>query len=147
MVSVLPWEGDGYRMFLTGMDEQNRYQIGWLDLNCDLSPRAENPANPVLTGGRFGTFDFSGLCMPSVVRVSDSVLYMYYAGWSWLSHGIFVNDTGLAVSNDNGATWRRYSEASILPRDAQDPLGTGTVFVLREASDYWRMWYTTFCKF
>jgi hypothetical protein len=144
MVSVLPWENRTYRMFLTGLDEDKRYQIGWLDLERDLSIRYENPQNPVLTAGRMGSFDYSGACMPGVDRVSDSVVYMYYVGWNWKGQGIFSTDTGLAISRDNGATWQRHSEASILPRDVQDPLGTGTVFVLREAADHWGMWYTTY---
>ncbi|NLE46408.1 MAG: hypothetical protein GX620_16965 [Chloroflexi bacterium] len=144
MVSVLPWAGDTYRVFLTGRDACSRFQIGWLDLNRDFTVVYENPANPVLSAGRMGCFDSQGVCMPSVVRVSDSVLYMYYVGWEPGLAGTIVNNCGLAISEDNGATWHRWSEAPVLPRDAQDPIGTGTVYVLRGCREAWRMWYTTF---
>lgn len=146
MVSVLPWEDDQYRVYLTGgelgEDRQRRFEIGWLQLSSEFEVGFENPMNPVLSAGRLGAFDCSGVCMPTVIRVSDSVLYMYYVGWGLAPAGFFQNDTGLAVSRDNGVTWRRFSEAPVLPRDSMDPIGTGTAFVLREADDCWRMWYT-----
>lgn len=143
MVSVLPWE-DGCRLFLTGRDEAQRFQIGWLELRGNLEIARENTDNPILPAGRMGCFDCGGLCMPTVVRVSDSVLYLYYVGWGPSGGGIFCNNCGLAISRDNGATWQRWSEAPLALLDARDPIGIGTVFVLRQQPDYWRMWYTTF---
>ncbi|MHB9107654.1 MAG: glycoside hydrolase family protein [Armatimonadota bacterium] len=143
MVSVLPWE-DGYRMFLTGRAESGGYRIGWLDLDAVLRLRHEHPANPVLPAGRTGCFDSLGMCMPCVVRVDDATLYMYYAGWAPTAPGMIQNEGGLAVSRDNGATWARWSEAPLPLRDGRDPIGIGTIFVLRDAADAWRMWYTTF---
>ncbi|NLE46116.1 MAG: hypothetical protein GX620_15460 [Chloroflexi bacterium] len=144
MVSVLPWESAAYRVFLTGRDAHGRYQIGWLDLDQDFEVVHENPENPVLVAGRMGCFDSQGLCMPSVVRVTDSVLYMYYVGWAPALPGTIANNCGLAISRDNGATWERWSEAPLPLRDAQDPIGIGTVFVLREPDKVWQMWYTSY---
>jgi hypothetical protein len=143
MVCVLPWENDTYRMFLTGKEPGTDFQIGWLDLSRDLEVIRENPDNPVLRAGRVGTFDYRGVCMPLVVRLTDSVLYMYYVGWGPREAGMFQNNGGLAVSRDNGRTWKRWSKASFLPLDDQDPFGTGTVFVMREKVGQWRLWYTS----
>ena len=143
MVSVLPWENDGYRMFLTGKQPGTGFQIGWLELSRDLEVTHESSDNPVLKAGRLGTFDYLGLCMPLVVRVTDSVLYMYYVGWGPREARMFQNNAGLAISRDNGNTWKRWSEASCLPLDNQDPFGTGTVFVMQEAVGHWRLWYTS----
>jgi len=60
------------------------------------------------------------------------------------SPGLFVNRCGLAISCDNGLTWQRVSEAPLSLIDGQDPIGIGTVFVLRENNETWKMWYTTF---
>ena len=144
MVSVLPWDGYAYRVFLTGRDDQHRFHIGWLDIDRTLAIVHENPGNPVLGAGRMGCFDSHGVCMPMVVRLSESVLHMYYVGWSPTVPGTIANHCGLAVSRDNGKSWRRWSEAPLLRRDDQDPIGTGTVFVLREEPDFWRLWYTSF---
>jgi len=143
MVSIIPRD-HGYRVFMTGKDDEGRFQIGWLDLDTSFTITNDNPLNPVLTPGQMGCFDCNGLCMPTVVRVSDSILYMYYAGWGLTDPGMFVNRCGLAISDDNGDTWRRWSEAPLELIDDRDPIGVGTVFVLREQDDHWKMWYTTF---
>ena len=144
MVSVLPLSPDRYRMFLTGKDEEGRFQIGWLDLDRSFHILEENPDNPVLTPGRPGCFDWRGLCMPAVVRAPDGRLYMYYVGWGASPPGLFSNRCGLALSDDDGWTWRRWSEAPLPLLDDRDPIGIGTVFVLRESENRWRMWYTSF---
>jgi hypothetical protein len=144
MTSVLPLPNGHLRVFLTGKDTQGRFQIGWLDLDGQFRIVAEHPGNPVLTAGRMGCFDCQGLCMPSVTRVSDSRLHMYYVGWGLTAPGFFVNRCGLAISDDDGATWRRHSEAPLPLLDGRDPIGIGTVCVRRERDDAWQMWYTTF---
>jgi len=144
MISVLPWNHGTYRVFLTGKAEGGSYQIGWLDLDRNFSIINENPANPILSNGRMECFDCNGLCMPTVIRVSEQTLYMYYVGWGPTSPGLFVNRCGLAISHNNGQTWQRWSEAPLPLVDDSDPIGIGTVFVLRERNDFWRMWYTTF---
>lgn len=144
MVSVLPWTDEGYRVFLTGRDEAGRFQIGWVDLDASLKIRRENAANPLLCAGAAGSFDDRGLCMPTVVRVSENELYMYYAGWGPSAPGQFANQCGLAVSRDNGRSWQRHEQAPLALCDEQDPIGTGTVFALRDQPDRWRLWYTTF---
>ena len=137
----LTGEGEGPAVLRKG---PGRRQIGWLDLDENLDVVYENPANPVLTVGGGGCFDCEALVMPTVVRVSDEELYMYYTGFgpgtgTWLD-----NRTGLAISCDNGETWQRWSRAPLPLLDEQDPIGIGTVFVIRDASDRWRLWYTTF---
>lgn len=144
MTSLLAW-GEGYRLFLTGRDERNRYQIGWLDLDADLLVTHEPAGNPILTAGDIGCFDMNGMCMPSVVRISDSVLYLYYAGWGPGEKMLFTNRCGLAISRDNGRTWSRWSRAPLAMIDDVDPIGIGTVFVLREDGGF-RMWHTTFTE-
>jgi len=144
MISAVPLANGLTRLFLTGRDDKGRYQIGWLDLDDQFAIVAENPGNPVLTAGRMGCFDGQGVCMPTVVRVTDQQLYMYYVGWGLTAPGFFVNRCGLAISDDDGVTWRRWSEAPLDLLDGRDPIGIGTVGVLRERPDFWRLWYTTF---
>ena len=152
-VHVLPWGEDRYRVYLTGvgddfptaLGEPGRRQIGWLELDRDFRIVHENPANPVLTAGDPCMFDCEGVVMPIIVRLSDTVLYMYYAGFgpgtgSWLD-----NHMGLAISHDNGDTWARHSRAHLPVQDDRDPASMGTLWPIREADDDWRIWYTAFC--
>ena len=150
-VHVMPFKDGRYRVYLTGvgdgipsaLGEPGRRRIGWLDLDHDFNIVHENPANPVLIEGEGGTFDCEGVVMPMIVKLSDEELYMYYAGFGpgtavWLD-----NHAGLAISNDGGDTWNRWSRAPIPVRDDSDPFTMGTVWVIREEPDFWRIWYTT----
>ncbi len=146
MAGVLPIEDSRYRVFLTGRNTNERAQVGWLDMDDEFHVTFENPGNPVLTAGRMGCFDCQGVCAPCVIRLSDSLLYMYYVGWGPSPPDFFVNNCGLAVSSDNGRTWRRWSEAPLPVLDGRDPIGIGTVFPLRGPEGFWRIWYTTFTE-
>ena len=143
MCSVLP-QGDGWRVYLTGRDADYRFQIGWLELDRDLRIVHEPAGNPFLAPGAPGGFDSRGLCMPCVVPVED-LLYLYYAGWGPPDGPRFVNRVGLALSRDGGHTWER-SAAPLALVDERDPIGVGTVHVIRERPDDWRMWYTSFSE-
>lgn len=95
-------------------------------MDTDFNIIHENPANPVLTAGEDGCFDCEGVIMPMVVRLSDTELYIYYAGFGpglgqWLD-----NHLGLAISRDNGETWTRWSRAHLPVKDNDDPFSLGT---------------------
>ena len=47
---------------------------------------------------------------------------------------------GLAVSEDGGHTYRRYSSGPLLDRDRDEPFFNTAPCVVRER-DRWRMWY------
>ena len=119
-----------------------RRRIGWLELDRDFNITRENPNNPVLIEGEPGTFDCDGVVMPMIVALSERDLYMYYAGFGpgtgmWLD-----NHMGLAISNDGGDTWRRWSRAHLPVKDDVDPFSLGTLWAIRDAPDAWRIWYT-----
>ncbi len=79
-----------------------------------------NP-KPVLVRGRKGTFDENGI-IPSCFIKKDDNLYFYYAGWSQCKNVPYKNFTGLAISNDNGLTFKKYSEAPSFTLNKFDPL-------------------------
>jgi hypothetical protein len=70
---------------------------------------------------------------------------MYYGTWgTWAPPEELSNRTGVAISNDQGITWRVANE-TVLPLGkpgSYDAGLTGSVSVLREASNRYLMWYT-----
>lgn len=79
-----------------------------------------NPT-PILEKGRKGTFDENGI-IPSYFIEKDNKLYFYYAGWSQCKNVPYKNFTGLAISEDNGTTFKKYSEAPVFTLNKMDPL-------------------------
>jgi hypothetical protein len=54
----------------------------------------------------------------------------------------FYLATGLAVSDDGGATFRRFSQGPLLERNDVDPFLTASPFVMID-DGLWRMWYVS----
>jgi predicted GH43/DUF377 family glycosyl hydrolase len=136
---------DQYRIYFYGRDKQNKSSIGYFNINI------QNPENiinltdkPVLEPGLVGTFDDFGV-MPSWIINHDSVKYLYYTGWTkgvTVPHYFYV---GLAISQDKGLSFSRYSSAPILERNEYDPFLIASPCVLIE-NGIWRMWYTSSSK-
>lgn len=101
---------------------------------------------PVLLPGEVGCFDHHGCMCGSVVRYDD-VLWMYYVGWS---RGVDVPyrwAIGLAISDDEGRSFRRYSQGPLLTADTVEPLYLHNApHVVRLSGDDWRMWYSAGTK-
>ncbi len=96
---------------------------------------------PVLDLGKIGAFDDSGVNVCSLVR-KDDLVYMYFIGWNPSTTVHTRNSIGLAVSHDNGLTFTRLYDGSVLDRSKDEPYYTGAVDVLFENGS-WQMWYTS----
>jgi len=137
---VLIDDGPLVRVYFSGRDEYNRSQIGWLILNLEnpetIIQIAEEPVMPL---GRLGTFDDNGVAPISLIDVEDKK-YLYYVGFK--PGGTTRMDLfgGVAISEDGGLTFERYSEAPILERNRINPFINTAPYVLKEGC-LWRMYY------
>jgi predicted GH43/DUF377 family glycosyl hydrolase len=87
---------------------------------------------PVLQMGRKGTFDENGI-IPSYFVKNDDKLFFYYAGWSQSKNVPYKNFTGLAISEDQGLTFTKHSEAPVFTLNQFDPLSaTGPCVAFRD---------------
>ncbi|MCX6307668.1 MAG: hypothetical protein NTY32_02165, partial [Bacteroidia bacterium] len=111
-----------------------------LDIN-NLSKVLYVHDKPTLDLGKIGTFDDSGNNVCSVVRFGD-LIYMYFIGWNPSTTVHTRNSIGLAISKDNGLTFQRPYDGSILDRTKDEPYYTGAVDVMKDA-DQWKLWYTS----
>jgi len=131
------------RVFFTGRDEQNRSQIGAciVDLDSLTVDPDSITREPLLAPGPLGAFDESGCTVSCVVRLGHRWL-LYYTGWMLGRTVPFYLAAGLAVSEDDGRTFRRHSPAPLLDRNAADPFLTASPSVLLDDGT-WRMWYVS----
>lgn len=131
------------RVFYTTCDGDGLSRPSFVDLDAADPTRVLHVhAAPLLDLGEPGTFDENGVLATSVVRTSDGRLYMYYVGFELGTRVRYRLLTGVAVSADDGLTFRRVSRAPILDRSDRELYFRGGPYVAR-AGDKYRMWYVS----
>lgn len=129
------------RVYVQCRDERNVGRVGYVDLD-PRDPRKviRYSEEPVLDVGAPGAFDDNGVFQTSVLRTSDGRLLMYYVGFE-LCHQIrYRLLTGLAVSEDNGATFQRVQTTPVLERSPGEEHIRGGPWVIEDGGRF-RMWY------
>ncbi len=136
--------GESVRLYVTGRDSNNQSRIGIVDGSLDDGrfELIDVHQESVLDLGLLGMFDESGSSYPWLVEAGGEI-YMYYVGWTAGTKTRFRNFLGLAISQDGGESFTRYSNVPILDRTDQEPYGTGSCAVWIE-EDGWHMIYTAF---
>ena len=120
------------RIYFGSRDEQNRARIGWLDVDPhDPGSLLDVCREPLLPLGERGTFDDNGM-MPSCIVSVGRRKYLYYMGWNPQVTVSYRVSIGLAVSEDDGRTYSRYSAGPLLDRDLNEPYFCSSPCVLRE---------------
>lgn len=93
----------------------------------------------ILGLGELGTFDQYGAMVRSVLRDGDEIK-LYYGGWNRCIGVPFNHAIGLAVSNDGGTTFERFSKGPVLSRTVEEPFLQNSPYVLKIDGVY-HMWY------
>lgn len=94
---------------------------------------------PILPLGELGTFDQFGIMPGSVLRV-ESQVWLYYVGWTRCLGVPYNHTIGLAVSDDDGITFRRLGP--LLGRTLKEPFLQNSPFVMKQGSVF-HMWYSS----
>ena len=134
--------GDIYRVYFGTRNKNNQPHIGFVEFDINNpSEITKVSENYVLGPGEMGFFDENGVYPGRIVEDSRTGrLLMYYMGRSNGVHPLFYMAIGLAVGDDEGQSFHRYSEGPLMCRSQHDPWMVSTPWVLRE-NDRWRMWY------
>ncbi len=112
---------DVIRVYVTFCDENGIGRPGYVDVAAANPLRVLSVSpSPLLEVGRPGTFDENGVSACSVTEAGDGKLYMYYVGFELGTKVRYRLLTGLAVSDDRGETFRRYSPTPVLERSAAE---------------------------
>jgi hypothetical protein len=96
---------------------------------------------PILSLGQPGTFDEHGI-MPSFVTMMANKVWLYYGGWSRRESVPYSNWTGLAISEDNGATFRRMFTGPIIDRTPTELYSATAPNILKDNGTF-HMWYAS----
>lgn len=133
------------KVYFSGRDDRNRSHIGYAIVNLDAA--ADDPsravvdfsAEPVLSLGELGAFDDNGVT-PSCAIEEGGRLRLYYIGWNSGSTVRMKLFGGLAISDDGGESFQRWSRASILDRIDIEPFLNTAPYVVRTDSGF-RVYY------
>jgi predicted GH43/DUF377 family glycosyl hydrolase len=134
-------QADGViRVFVGFRDDEGVGRVGFIDLS------ARNPSEvlrvsdqPALDIGLPGTFDEDGV-VPCAIVERDGRFYLYYAGYQQGRKVKFCAYGGLAISDDGGNTFVRYSKTPISDRTDTELYFRVAHSVMHDAG-VWKIWY------
>ncbi len=131
---------DFYRIYFCSRNKKNYASIGYLEIDItDPKKILTISESPVISPGKLGTFDDTGVMIASIVNHEDKK-YLYYTGWNQSKTVPFRWSVGLAISDDGGKYFTRFSEGPIMDRNHIDPYFTASPTVIKDGS-VWKMWY------
>ena len=140
---TLKLHGDLYRVFFCGRNKENISMIGYFDYDLKKHEIKKISKKPVLTPGELGTFDDNGVTASCLIKVKN-VVYLYYIGWKPKSTTRYSLMTGLAISKNNGESFKRYSRSPILKLTDKEPFSILTApYVMKIREKKWFMWYVS----
>lgn len=131
---------DILRIYIGFCDEKNVGRIGYVDVNPDNPKEIIKVSdNPVLDIGRAGSFDDNGVVPISILKRNDKI-YLYYVGFQLGIKVPYYMFGGLAISENGGKSFERYSESPILDRRGDEIFARCGINVIEDEGKY-KMWY------
>lgn len=139
-VPVADLLNDRIRIYFATRNRQGKSNVSYIEVDIDNPKKILYIHDSVLFElGRSGAFDDSGI-MPSCLININGLKFLYYIGWTTRNTVPFHNAVGLAISEDNGLSFKKVSEGPIITTNRIEPYFSGTSFVLVE-DNIFKMWY------
>lgn len=124
-------DSETLRIFFSARDRECHSHPLYLDVDINSFKVKRIQENPLLELGKWGSFDENGISFCSCMVMNDN-LYMYYIGWNKAYKLPYKNAIGLAISNDGGNTFKKYSDGPIIDRSMDYPYFVASPFVMRQ---------------
>lgn len=133
------------KVYFSSRDKKNCSNIGSFYLDIDSNYEvSEISQEQLLKPGEPGVFDDSGI-MGTCILDDDNEKKLYYIGWNLGVTVPFRNAIGLAVSDDDGASFCKKFEGAVLDRTAKEPNFSASCCVIKEDGVY-KIWYLSCVK-
>src|SRR4029453_5123828 len=128
------------RLFYGALDADTVSRVHSVDIDLGEPTLARAGSHDALLDiGEPGHFDDNGVVPSAAVEV-DAELRLYYVGFQKQTKVPYTMFTGLAVSSDGGASFRRARTVPLLERSTTEPFFRTAPWATVE-DDVWRMWY------
>lgn len=143
----LALDDERIRVFVAFLDDDMVGRVGYVDVDAGDPTRVLAVSEqPVLDVGQPGAFDDSGV-NPTAVFRHDRRVWLYYVGWQRSVGVPYLLFTGLAHSDDGGATFERHARVPVLDRTDAEPMLRSGAFVHPAPGGGFRAWYVTGDRF
>ncbi len=138
---ILDLEKGIVRVFFTSRNSNNQSFIGYVDIdfNSENFNILKISDNPVLSSGKIGTFDDSGVAMGCIIE-KDFKYYLFYLGWNLKVTVPWLNTIGLATSDSIDGEFKKVSMAPIMDRSNEDPFSISYPSIIHDENIF-KMWY------
>ncbi|MEP7154221.1 MAG: hypothetical protein ABI905_00505 [Betaproteobacteria bacterium] len=122
-------------------DAMGKYlsHISFVDMDKDFRTVIRVSTETVISLGALGSFDEHGIFPMNVCKVNDKVL-AYTTGWNRRASVSTDAAIGLAISDDDGVTFRKVGKGPVLTPSLNEPFLVGDAFVAVYGGTY-HMWY------
>lgn len=129
------------RIYLGFCTQENVGRIGYVDVDPTDPKKILGVSEvPVLDIGLDGYFDDNGVVPASAYVDQTGKIYLYYIGFQKGIKVPYYMFCGLAVSEDKGNTFNRYSKVPILDRKDHEMFARCGVHVMKD-HEIFKMWY------
>jgi len=113
--------------------------IAFIDVDKNFSNILRSSQQEVIGLGELGTFDEHGIFPINLIRDGNQIL-AYTCGWNRRVSVSVETAIGLAISEDNGVTFKKYGNGPIVASSLKEPVLVGDAFVKKYDGTY-HMWY------
>src|ERR1700739_3082068 len=137
---ILDKEKEIVRVFFSARDKDNRASVGSVDVDFRNGFKILKISDkPVLSPGKPGYFDDSGVSMSWIIKVNNKY-YLYFLGWNLRVTVPWLNTIGLAISDNIDGPFEKYGNVPLLDRSNEDPFTVSYPCVIFDNGIY-KMWY------
>jgi len=122
-------------------DKTGKYlsHISFIDIDKNFSEILNISTETVIELGGLGCFDEHGIFPMNVLRDNGRILG-YTSGWNRKVSVSVDASIGLAISDDNGLTFKKTGPGPVLTSSLHEPFLVGDGFVVKYSETY-HMWY------
>ncbi len=122
-------------------DQTGKYlsHISFIDMDKQFKAITNISTHTIIDLGGKGCYDEHGIFPMNVIR-NGQTINGYIGGWSRRISVSVETSIGLAISQDNGLTFKRIGDGPILTSSLNEPFLVGDPFV-RIYNDKYHMWY------
>ena len=113
--------------------------VSYVDMNKRFDRIIKVADHTVIDLGKLGSFDEHGIFPINILRY-DNKIWAYTCGWSRRVSVSVETSTGFAISDDDGATFRKIGDGPVMSSSLHEPFLVGDSFV-RRFEGIFHMWY------